>query len=576
MKKYICIILFIVALSSEAYALNLTATLSSPQAALGEEFELTLTADEDINATPDLSPLQSAFKISSTSVSRRSFYNNGQQSSSTTWKIRLLPLQTGKQTIPAIKIGHNETSPLTIEIVSPDKLPASQAPASQDNPYVISGNIVSDDLPLYVQQQIIYHVILQDNGNIISGEPAFQLSNSDEWIIKLLGKPEISSNSTGDKRTIKYAYALFPQKSGKLKIPAVIFDGTVLGANNDSNAGFNLFGNDFFNININVPALFQMNTPIRLVIPAKEIDILPAPEEFKGSWWLPAQDVKISASFTDSNPKFMVGSAINREIIIQAKGATERQLPELKLTSSNELKIYPQKSLREEKMINGNLWAIQKTNVLYIPQKSGKISFPEIKTTWFNINTQKIEDAVIPAMEVYVQKSESEIVNEPAQIRTTEAPAASVRPADTAAPAADQHNNTLIWAISAFAAGLLCSWLFFRILNKRSKPNCDTRKYPDFIIQKAYQGDFRSLRDALISWATGYFPEYRINNLKDIANAAQDQEFSRQINILLENLYQTETPQIWNAKIFVDSFNRIIDKRKKMQKNKSPLPPLYD
>ena len=69
MKKLLIWVMFLLSLSLNCQAANITAKVNRSPVPLGEVFTLTLTADESVNATPDLSVLENNFKVYSTSVS---------------------------------------------------------------------------------------------------------------------------------------------------------------------------------------------------------------------------------------------------------------------------------------------------------------------------------------------------------------------------------------------------------------------------------------------------------------------------------------------------------------------------
>ena len=83
------------------------------------------------------------------------------------------------------------------------------------------------------------------------------------------------------------------------------------------------------------------------------------------------------------------------------------------------------------------------------------------------------------------------------------------------------------------------------------------------------------MRDGLVAWATGFYPEHQINNLKDVASAAKNPQFSEQINIILAKLYNPQDESLWNPKIFSDILKDLIKNKNKSAKENPLLPPLY-
>lgn len=569
MKKYVFMVLLALFITFKSAAAAITAEVSGDTQPLGQAFILTLTADENVSSSPDLSVLNQNFKVYSTSVSRQSYIINGKASATTVWQIGLIALTAGDQEIPAIQVGNESSSPLKITItddIVEDSTP-QKAPLQQEGGYKLQAEVINPEKPYYVQQQINYEVVLTDNGSIISGNPQFADTNSD-WIIVSLGNPQISTVKAKNgqmAREVTFKYALFPQKSGNLRIPAVWFDGYAQGKGNSLNE---LFNQDIFKLALSAPSLFGLETPVSLKADSQEINILPVPADYSGKWWLPAQKVELSADWIGEKPEFKVGEAVSRLITLKASGVTENQLPEINFKSAGGIKQYPEQPSRQGKLVAGTPIAEQTVVNVYVPDKSGKLILPETTVDWYNTATGRIEKATIPAEEIMVAPdgTKAPVVTKPAQAK---APLPSV-PEPQPVP-------LYVYIMIAFAGGLILGFVLFKCRFTRIvKPQCETRAYPDFLIKKAYAADFRGLRDGLISWATGFYPEKPINNLKDVANAAADSELSSTIDVILAKLYNPHDESLWNPKDFTVALKRVI-KQKKRQKSKSnTLPPLYE
>lgn len=592
MKKIVFALMFLFSTIDGARAANVTAQVNRTDVPAGEVFILSLKSDEHTNEKPDLSALKGNFDIFSNSVSRKSYHINGKTEASTEWKIALMPLQEGKVQIPPIKIGNDQTNPVDLNVLPQGSvLPVDQnLPSENKQKYQIRTEIEDFDHEPYVQQQILYQVIVTDFGGLQSGEPVFE--NNADFLIKSLGDPKVEF--TDNQRQIVYTYALFPQKSGHLKIPDVVFKGEIA-AEADSDPFQNIFENSLMSVSLNMPSIFQARQPIRLKATGKEITVLPVFKDYPSNWWLPAQEVKMNAVFkdrkkTDSNdvldlPQeyiFIQGEPIKREITLTAVGVIDTQLPQIIFPSSEDLKQYPEKSTGENMLRDGKLIALEKVTNVYVPEKSGKVILPEISVYWFNVKTRKIEKSVIEAMEINVRENPDALLK--TQSRDFDN---TVEEIERETPSNPTQTNTgsksdrafYAAVFSAFLIGLILSALFFKRRKKYNpdiKPYCETRQYPDFIIDKAYQNDFRSLRDALISWATGFYPEKSVTNLKDIAVASENEEFSKQIDIILKKLYSENASDYdFNPKVFTDLFKQI-QKKKKAQNKKNILPPLYE
>lgn len=568
MKKYIFYTLLMLFLTLKSAVASIVAEVSNNVQPLGQAFTLTLTADENVSASPDLSVLNRNFKVYSTSVSRQNYIINGKSSASTVWQIGLIALNSGEQEIPAIKVGNESSNPLKITVTDGIVEDSAVKKAPVKNGYKLQAEPVNQNEKYYVQQQINYDVVLTDNGSIVSGNPQFVTDNSD-WIILSLGNPQITnikSQSGTALRQITFKYALFPQKSGTLRIPEVWFEGY---AGNKDNSLNNLLNQDIFNLAINTPSLFGFETPVSLKADSQTINILPVPADYSGKWWLPAKQVELSAEWIGEKPEFKAGEAVSRLITLKASGVTENQLPEINFKPAEGIKQYPEQPSRQGK-ISGQMPMAEQTVVnVYVPDKAGKLVLPEISVDWYNTATQQVEKAVIPAEEISV--AASGIV-----AKNIKKPTSELLPLEKPVPES-QSIPVYVYVVIAFAGGLILGFVLFKCRFTRVvKPQCETRAYPDFLIKKAYASDFRGLRDGLISWATGFYPEKPINNLKDVADAAGDEKFTALTEVILAKLYNPQDETLWNPKDFNTALKRIIKQKKQKKSKDNTLPPLYE
>lgn len=562
--------------SSFASAAEISASVNRSEVPLGEVFMLTLTAEGNISGEPDFSVLSPTFKIYSRTVSKQSYVVNGNATSTMNWQIGLMPLKAGIQQIPAIHIGADQSAPIEIKVLDIGEAPttpeAETVPAAS---FSMEGEVVNPPKAYYVQQELNYNIILTDSGGLQGGEPVFE-NNNNEWLILSLGNPDITTEVVNGQtqRKIIFKYALFAQKSGQLEIPAATFDGYVLG-DPTQNMSLN-FGGVF---NIGMQGLLNIERPISLRAPAQNINVLAAAPEAKG-WWLPAKNVTLEAEDLTPLTDLKQGEPFRRKITLEADGISFTQLPEISFPATPDFKQYAEKSDGVNLLRQGLVAGQKKVTNVYVPEKAGQMTIPEISVDWFNITTQKMERAVVPAQTINV--AGSDVINAETEAEEQEEPEINPEPQTNVIPqsAAQMPQDNLtrgVWmalaVVVAFLAGLFLSAFLFR--HNGEKPQCETRRFPKYIVQKAYQNDYRSLRDALVSWATGFYPEKTITNLNDVANATNSPEFKQQINILIQNLYGTGKAETFNAKVFAETFKKILKKRKHKE-HKTPLPPLYD
>ena len=578
MKKIFLSVVFSFIFPLSAYCGSINAQVDNTQVPYGELFELKIIYDGDDGntLTPDLRDLQKDFIIYSTSSSMQSTYINGKGTQIRSWNVGLMPQQKGKLTIPAIPVGKYKTQPIDIEVVAAGSdIKVSASNGNKNNTAQIANfNIefqVKDKNP-YVQQQVNAELIIDDNRGLhLESMPVF--ADSDDWVIKSMSQPIVEDKNGG--RKIKFKYALFPQKSGNLQIPSATVNAYYVSY--DSQNAATSFGGGFFRIfDMDINGLFGVNKPVRLVTKPQNIMVKPALKE-AGDWWLPATSLGVSAKWTDKKPEFKVGETVAREITIAALGVADTQLPELTFTENPMWKQYPEKPQYSSVVDGGEILSQSVTRIVYIPQKMGEIELPEIVIPWYNVATNTLEKAIVPAEKINVKGNPLTVIPEAgAQYRQTPQQAETSRKYDEAVNRSISElesnikNGLLIFA--AFICGLLFSYFLFGYKRKQAdKPTLSG--YLSAVEKCLSDKDYRGVRDNLLRFADEIFPGRKINNLNDLAVAVGQAEFSEQMDLINRILYADSQIEP-NSKIIMQTLKRI-GKKAPRDEVKQPLPNLY-
>ena len=575
-----------VILAGTAWAQTFNATVNRTDVPQGETFVLTLELiDGNDKGNPDLSVLDKDFIVYSVGTAFNYKYINGVSSKSRQWQIALMPKNSGSIEIPSIQMDNLATQPITLNVI-----PANQAlSAGQNNPNQPAQNAnrpkfdmvakVENTNP-YVQQEIDYTITIYDTGGLQGDAPQFIDDGNNDWIIKSLGSPTIGSKIVNGRslREITFRYALFPQKSGTLKTPEVRFQGYYLTRSRGFNDPFDdLFGGNLGGIGF--ADMFATRNPVLLTVTPQSIKVRPIPGENGTNWWLPAKQVALMAEWEPRQPQFKVGEAVSRTIYLKAVGVAENQLPDIRFEQTPDLKQYPDKAISSSGLENGQVVAVKKITNVYIPTTSGAQTIPEIALDWFNVQTNQMERAVLPAVNIEVMPSAGLPTTQP-QAAQPSLPQADEALAPQQSPMEDlsdmsipggNTNMAYIIAVAAFLVGIVFSWLIFG----RRRPNADEIKdYDKYIIKSLKHKDYRALRDGLVTWGRERWHNDKITNLKEVAKAAQDKEFGAYLDELGALLY-AQTPQSFNEKGFLKSFEKVRKAKIKSTKEEQPLPKLY-
>jgi len=584
-------ILLGVAFIGAAWAQTFNAAVNRTEVPQGETFVLTLElADGSDSGNPDLSVLDKDFIVYSVGNAFSYNYINGVASKSRQWQIALMPKNSGKITVPSIKLGNLETQPITLNVIpaSAAATEASagtggyQAPQQMNRPKFSMTAEIGNPNP-YVQQQVDYTLKIYDTGGLQGDMPQFIEDGSNNWIIRSLGEPTVGSKIVNGRslREITFRYALFPQKSGVLPTPEVRFNGYYLTRSRGMNDPFDdLFGGNLGSIGF--VDMFATRNPVLLTAKPEKVNVQPIPSDNNGNWWLPAQQVALFAEWEPRQPVFKVGEAVNRTIYLKAVGVAESQLPELNLASVSGLKQYPDKAVASSGIENGQVVAVKKISNVYIPNRAGKMTIPEIAVDWFNVRTNRMERAVLPAMNIEVLPG--------AAVETAPAPQPETRPESPSRVLEDVANETenlversipqglpylpYIIATAAFLLGIVVSWMLFGMRNK-SRNADDIKDFDRYIVRAAKSKDYRALRDGLISWARDRWNDSKITNLKDVAKAVGNKEFAAQLDGLAASLYAPEGGE-FKTEAFLKAFEKIRKAKVKSRTGDAQLlPKLY-
>lgn len=567
--------------SSNVWAEELKAYANRTEVPQGETFILTLETDDDkTSASPDLSVLEKDFTVYSVGNAFQSSYVNGKTSHSRQWQIVLMPKNSGKIEIPAIKVGSQKSEPIILN-VAPAQL-AKQAKAGNDAVdqanFAVDAEV--DDKNPFVQQQINYTFRIYDTGGLNGDAPMIVDDGQNNWIIKSLGEPSISSKVINGRqfREIEFKYALFPQKSGLLKTPEIEFNGYYLTRSRRSNSPFDdVFNSGFFKMGFS--DMFATRNPVVLRPEPIEIDVKAIPAANGGYWWLPASQVMLSAEWETKNPVFRVGEAISRMVYLKAAGVTESQLPDLKFAEITGIKQYPDKPIAMSTENHGKVVSAKKFNTVFIPEREGEFIIPEVSIDWYNTHSGKIEKATLPAQKIKVLSATG--VSIPlAETPQMSEPVVDNTPIESAQqkniPVTQQQKEDVpvwLWPAGAFVLGLLLSYLLFGRRSVKASTH-SIGFYAKEIEKNARQGDLKALRDNLLVWAKLTYPQKEINNLDDVIVLIREEELKLQLQQLGQALYSSKEPE-FEANVFVRAFQNELKKQKKNKKVVEPLPKLY-
>ncbi len=528
MRRIILFILLSV-ISATGFA-KLSVSLDRTTIDLDQTVNLTISSDEQIDDQPNLDGLKKDFSILGTSKNAQLTIINGNSQRLQQWIITLIPLHTGKVTIPAITIGKETTTSLALTIKA-----NSPATISSKNAIFLTANI--EPVTAYVNSQVLYIVKLFYRNESISGslsEPGFGT-----LAFTRVGNDLNYQVTTNGKRynVLERRYVFFPQKSGQLSLPGVVFNGEVPthSSRNDS---------------LNELLQFTGTRPIQVRAPAVILTVKAKPATVDADSWVPAKDFSAKEIWSSNLTTIHVGDPITRTIVLRAVGLPGNQLPDIASANVMNTNVYPSPAKIDTDTDGNNIIGSKIIKIAYIPTQATTIVLPAITLKWFDISKGRLISTTLPAQTVHIHPAANEI-----HISNTSSSTAALPLMPLNKPAAAVDTSKLpstIWPwIAASLALLWVLTLLFGWWQRQRRhmahssveqPQKEKPKNARQMIRHACNtNDAKALSQALILWAQKQWPQQKIRHLGDVAQQSMSKTLKQAIRNLEPLLYKNQS-----------------------------------
>jgi hypothetical protein len=497
---------------------ELAATVDRNQVSLGDSLQLTLKAEGRVNSQPDVTPLKKDFDVFGISSSSQANFINGQVSSSTSWSIPLMPKRTGILTIPVLEVAGQRSQPISITVTesSPQGSSAGdvflESEASPDNPYVQQQVILT--IRLYYDEKL-------REGSLSAPEPA-------NTIVRQLGKDKTGAVNLKGKnyQVLERRYALFPQASGSLEIPAPIFNGIVAVAGQRRSHFGSMF--DLAPFDTATKRVRKRGKPVTIAVQ-------PRPAQASGSLWLPASALTAKQSW-NVEEAIKVGSPVTMTVTLEAEGLTASQLPNLEPEGLQDFNIYPDKADEETLEQVDGVRGVRSQKIAFIPTRPGTLTLPDQTLYWWDVANDRQEELILSGRSITVLPS-GEIGREPEQ--HVEQASSPVTKGDVGQTLSAAPATADVWPwVAAFFAVLWVGTLGLYITS-RTKPKKDgtppptkekatrTRAARATFISACRENNPASARSSLLAWAAAHWPDTPPKGLEELGKRLDsDQQVS--------------------------------------------------
>lgn len=548
--------------SGLASANQLIASIDRDTISMQDTFTLTISADSKSSGQPDFSTLKSDFEILSNNVSQFTSISNAGAEFKKVWQLMLAPKRVGTLLIPSFNVDGAISDAIEIKVSK-----QSQNQSSGDEK--VSVVIEVDKSKVYVQEQILvkFKLISQINLNQAELQP---LDIKDAIVIPLSEKPkQYVTNINGKQHLIlETNYAIFPQNSGDLIIPSLIYS-VVPGVERD-------LWNDPFGRN--------RSNILRLPTEEKHITVNTAPTTATGKTWQPANNISLHETWSSSLDHLKMGEPVTRTITISADGLTGGQITPLPTNTIDGLTFYPDQPQNSDAKTDNGIQGTRTETMAIIPNHGGEFTLPEIKVDWWDTKTQSMKSATLPAKTLTVLGSAITTTPQPTQNTDATANVNLVTPSTEITAKANPWLwiSTIIFALTSF--GLLIYVVNLKstlkaLLDEQDEANeiiSEKEKHIwDLLKHAATNKDAPALRKIVLSWAKFNWPDASIHSLDDVAKLGGKLELTQTLKKLDELLYSSHPDDAWEPNDLLHLLNECRKEKNKKKKSEG-LKPLYN
>lgn len=533
---------------------TLSASVDRDRVAMGDTLRLTITAtgNERINNL-DLRPLLTDFEILRRSTSSNTSINNGQRTSTRSVTLDITPRRQGTLRVPALRAGNDEGNYLLVSV--------SAAPNAVAGGQAVSFTASLNHNTVYVQGQVILTLRILQSINLESRSITdLEIDNA---FVKPLEQKSFQRSIDGRQWIVhEIRYAIFPEESGTLTIPAQTFSAR------ESSGRRSMFG------------MGSNGRQLRRTTEALSLKVSPRPKGFPGSTWLPASALEIQETWSTPADQLRVGESVTRTVKISGAGLQGAQLPPTLFPATNGLKYYPDQPLIGETETSSGLTGFREDSAALIPTRAGNWTMPEVRIPWWDTKSETVRFAVLPERHIVVAAGSTGLLDaSPIEIIAQDT---LPFPTDPVAPNVAVHSEPGIWKLLAVGSiiGWFCTVLYFLFFRSRAThtpeqkevDNTSSEKESFKLLLAACTADNPLFsRKGIIEWSRALVPETGIHSLNEVSLLFNDADLSSSLTTLNNQLYN-KMGASWDGSELLQIVKRLRkQKRGKNHESESPL-----
>ena len=480
---------------------------------------------------PDIATLQRDFEVLGQTTSTHVAIENGSRRVRTEWTIELAPRRSGRLPIGPLKVGSMTSPAIELEV-----LPSSSTASQSARDVFLEVEVTPREV--YVQSQIVCVLRIYRAAEFLDAK--LSDFNPDVAVTYRLGKDSTYAKIVDGRRyrVIERRFAVFPQASGSLALPAFRLDARVAESGAASTMG----------------RLFGEGRRVRLATQPVDVMVTPRPDAAPTPW-LPARAVTLSEEWPDDPPRLVAGEPVTWTLRLAATGVAGEQLPEIMPPDLQGARVYPdQPSISTRAGIHA-VHGERVQRVAMVPGTAGTMTIPELQVAWWDVEADAPRIARIPERTIAVAPAPTA--------------AAAPRPSLAEPPSAPE-TSPRPWQFAS--AALALAWLatlgaYVRALRRRrgagphstddttSEPSPDIATARRRALEACRGTDPRAARDALLGWAALVWSESPPRDLIALAARIGEQPPSEEILALDRALWSARAER-WSGESLADRLPR--------------------
>ena len=530
---------------------TLTATVDRKAITENDSFRLFLRYDEQVAfGQPDLTVLKKDFRVLNQQRSNQFRSMNGKTVSFTEWTLMLSPIRTGTLIIPAVEFDGQYSQEIEVTV---NELAQSVKDQIAKEFFF---DIEVDNLNTYVQAQVIYTEKLYYSVNHEDATLS-EFKVTDAHVMQLGEVRQYNTNINGQRMGVyERRFAIFAEESGEMVIPGQKFSANIVNSYNRWSRG----------------------RPVTVIAEPIRINVKSTPASYPQAPWLPSPQITISDRWSKPYNEWQVGEPVTRTISINARGLSGSQLPELNLPTVEGLKYYPDQSEHNDKTDTQGIEGFLQQSLAIVPTQSGRVTIPEMRVPWWNVETNRLEYAILPTHTVTVAAPENALKMDSSQ--STNTPLNTELNASADSTMMNNQNSGYWIAATLFLllTNIISAFLLWRRsgkpiekeINRTTVSSKETLKQ----IKKACQkNDPLLIRENLKEWSQ---QEFGISSLEELGQKFQDIPLTNSLSELDSTLYQSTENSAFNGQLLWNNLSQAIKKKHSgSSTDQSELSPLY-